>query len=179
MGIWDEINRNELSLPRLWGRLDQGTREAAAKSLYEHDWEDGGVRVALADLQVASALRSRPVAVRKLPVERRIRSVALVTRPPADLVSSLLTAFHLESRRDLMKGFLDALEIPHHDGLVDAEHEVRLTDEARVAGAIDGLFKNQPEDQVELYLATLYLSDPKTWGLVAAVMKGRGANKRV
>ena len=55
---------------------------------------------------------------------------------------------------------------------------MRLTDEARVAGAIDGLFKSQPQDQVEVYLATLYLSDPKTWGLVAAVMKGRGANKR-
>ncbi len=173
MATWDDILGNRLNLGKLWLHQDQETRLAAAEALYAHDWEDDGAKHAQADALVASALRFRPVAVRKLPVGRRARSLALSTRPGPELAASLLSAYHFAHRVPLMTQFLDALEIPHKDGLIDPEYEVHLTDQSRLSQATGSLYEKHPPEQVDLYLATLYLADRKTWGLIGTVMQER------
>ncbi len=173
MAIWDDILTGNLSLNKVWLRLDQEVRLAAGKAFYEHDWEDGGVKLAQADGLVAAVLRFRPIAVRQIPVERRARSLALSTRPDADLVSSLLTAYHFEIHREMMGAFLDALAIPHEKGLIQPEHEIQLADDEKLAAAVDGLYKAYPAEQVDLYLATLYMADPRNWRALGEVVKRR------
>ena len=178
MTIWDEILTlaREMNMSRLWQLLDADTRILAAQSFYQHDFEDGGARHLQADAMVAAALNFRLVAARKLPAERKARSIALLPRPTPELVAVILTALHFESRRGLMSRFLDSLGIEHEDGLIPPDHGVLLTDDNRLAEAIDGLFSSFPPDQVELYLAVLYLGDRESWGSIRSAVSQRKAS---
>jgi hypothetical protein len=175
MTIWDEIltGAKEMDMSRLWQLLDADTRVLAANSFYQHDFEDGGAQHLQGDAMVATALHFRLVAARKLPAERKARSIALLPRPTPELVAMILIALHFETRRGLMSTFLDSLGIEHEDGLIPPDHGVLLTESSRLAEAIDGLFSSFPPDQVELYLAALYLGDQETWGSIRAAVSQR------
>jgi hypothetical protein len=178
MTIWDEIltGAKEMDMGRLWQLLDADTRLLAAHSFYQHDFEDGGVQHLQADAMIAAALNFRLVAARKLPVERKARSVALLPRPTPELVAMILIALHFENRRGLMSRFLDSLGIEHKDGLIPPDHGAPLADNSRLAEAIDGLFGSFPPDQVDLYLAALYLGDRENWGSIRPAMSQRRAS---
>ena len=115
MTIWDEIltGAKEMDLSRLWQLLDADTRLLAAQSFYQHDFEDDGAQHLQADAKIAAALNFRLVAARKLPAERKARSIALLPRPTPELVAMILIALHFENRRGLMSRFLDSLGIEH------------------------------------------------------------------
>lgn len=172
MELWSAIIGKGLTPTRLWLKLDPETRLDAATSLYGHDWEDDPVEVE-ADIAIAAALKFRPVAVKKMPLAERIKVLARVVRPEQSLVSSLLLALHLERRKQMMATFLDTLEIPHEDGLIDGEFECEPPDEEKMRKAIDLLFEKYPSSHVELYLVTIYMMDQHTWQHVATVMKER------
>jgi hypothetical protein len=173
MELWSAIIGKGLTPTRLWLKLDPETRMEAATALYRHDWEDDDSATSEADLAIAGALRFRPVAVKKMPLAERIKMLARVVRPEQSLVSSLLLALHLERREEMMASFLDSLEIPHENGLIDSEFECEPPDEAKLKPAVDRLFEKYPAAQVELYLVTIYMMDQQTWEHVATVMKGR------
>lgn len=178
MTIWDEIltGAKEVDMIRLWQLLDADTRFLAANSFYHHDFEDDGALHIQADAKVAAALNFRLAAARKLPVERKARSIALLPRPTAELAATILIALHFEDRRGLMSRFLDSLGIDHEDGLIPPDHGDLLADDSRLAEAIEGLFSSFPPDQVELYLATLYLGDRENWGSIRPAMAQRKAS---
>lgn len=173
MAIWTDIGRGGMNLGHLWQQLDQDTRLSAASAFYRHEIDDGGALHARADARVAAALKFRAAAVRKLPVERRARSLAFSTRLDLDLVSAMLTALHFEDRSEIMVAFLDALGIQHEAGLIAPDHGVLVTDADRLTTAIEGLYSGFPAEQVDLYLATLYLSDPDSWKMIEPVMRSR------
>jgi hypothetical protein len=178
MMIWDEIltPTKEMDMSRLWQLLDADTRLLAATSFYQHDFEDGGAEHLQADARVAAALKSRLMAARKLPVERRALSIALLPRATPELAGMILIALHFENRRALMSTFLDSLGIEHKDGLISPDHEALLADDSKLTEAIDGLYSSFPPDQVELYLAALYLGDRETWGSIRSAMARRKAS---
>ena len=71
-------------------------------------------------------------------------------------------ALHLADRRPILTAFLDALSLPHEDGVLKEESEGApvTPDEARAAlRALSGF----PRDQVVTYLNTLWLQDPVRW----------------
>jgi hypothetical protein len=177
MTIWDEIltGAKEMDMSRLWQLLDAETRTLAANSFYQHDFEDGGAQHLQADAMVAAALNFRLVAARKLPAERRARSIAMLPRPTPELAGMILIALHFENRRGLMSRFLDSLGIQHEDGLIPPDHGALLTGNNRLAEAIDDLFGSFSPDQVELYLAALYLGDRESWGSIRSAMSQRKA----
>jgi len=169
MELWSSLRTTGLTPTRLWLRLDADTRLLAATALYEHDWEDDPVPTE-ADLQIAQALKFRPQAIRKLPKADRIKYLAKAVRPDRSLVSSLLLALHLEKRKDVMSTFLDALEVTHEDGLIDEDFEFPEFETEKLSGGVDALLAKHPVEQVDLYLVTLYMMDPKTWqGLIEAM----------
>jgi hypothetical protein len=178
MTIWEEIltGAKEMDMSRLWQLLDAETRLRAANSFYQHDFEDGGAQHLQADAMVAAALNFRLVAARKLPAERRARSVAMLPRPTSELAGMILIALHFENRRGLMSRFLDSLGIEHEDGLIPPDHGALLADDSRLAEAIGDLFGAFPADQVELYLAALYLGDRESWGSIRPAMAQRKAS---
>ena len=88
---------------------------------------------------------------------------------PDVLAARLLVSYHLAHQRPMLRAFLDALGIPHEDGLITAE--VEGADPGRDASrppstALEAAF---PPDDVSLYLATLLSQDPETWGALQAV----------
>jgi hypothetical protein len=173
MGIWEDFGRSDRSVGRFWQRLDPDTRVLAARSLYEHDFEDEGAMRARADAKAAALMKFRLSTVRQVPVERRARALALTRNLDPEIVVSMLTALHFEHRLEMMVGFLDALGIEHKDGVIAPGQEVLVTDRSRLAGAIDGLFSKYPPEEVELYLVVLHLGDAKAWEMIGQVMKDR------
>ena len=163
MSLASRIDLSQCAPSQLWASLDPEIRLAAARSLYAHDWGRSPTRRE-ADFAIMQGMRFRESAVRQLPVDRRAQYLARSIRPTDSLAGSLLLALHLEQRRPMLGAFLDALSIPHTDGLIDENHELKPPPAAALKKAAKALSSQFPDDQVELYLATLYVLDRETWG---------------
>jgi hypothetical protein len=155
---------------QLWASLEPEVRLAAARSLYSHDWGEAPTRRE-ADFAIMQGMRFRESAVRQLPVDRRAQYVARSIRPTDSLAGSMLLALHLEQRRAMLSAFLDALKIPHADGLIDEDHDMKPPSSSGLAKAVKSLSERFPPDEVELYLATLYVLDRVTWAGLAPLLK--------
>lgn len=172
MELWEAVLNEGLTPTRLWLRLEPVIRVEAAESLYAHDWGEEPVK-SEANAAIASALRFRELAVRKLPKAERVKYLARTVRPDGSLVSSLLLSLHLEKRTDLMSTFLDTLKIPHQAGLIEEDFEIEKPEQALLAKAVEAAVKKHDEKQVELYLLTLYMMDPSTWQGLVEIMRER------
>ncbi len=160
----------------LWAALDADTRRLAARAVYERGDDDRSAPVE-ADAAIAAALRFRLVAVRRLPLERRIDYLARVVRPQDPLASLLLRELHLAHRRPLLVAFLDDLSIPHADGVIDGDldPERHRPDTARLRPAVERLDARFPRPEVDLYLAALVAMDPGFWSPLAGLLEQRWA----
>jgi hypothetical protein len=157
------MESTRIGLASLWSDLDPTTREAAARCIYSKQWDDAGARRA-ANRAIAATLRFREVAVQQLPVERRVAFLARRVVADDTLAYSLLMALHLGERREMLAAFLDALEIPQRDGLIDDGYELHPVADAALRTAVDGLYARFPEANVTLYLCCLQAMDPEIWG---------------
>jgi hypothetical protein len=116
-------------------------------------------------------MRFRESAVRLLPVDKRAQYVARSIRPTDSLAGSMLLALHLEQRRAMLSAFLDALKVPHANGLIAEDHDMKPPTGATLEKAAKALSKGFPADEVELYLATLFVLDRVTWAGLESVLK--------
>jgi hypothetical protein len=170
MSLASRIDLSQCAPSQLWASLEPEVRLAAARSLYSHDWGEAPTRRE-ADVAIMHGMRFRESAVRQLPVDRRAQYVARSIRPTDSLAGSMLLALHLEQRRAMLSAFLDALEIPHADGLIDEDHEMKPPSTANLQKAVKSLSERFPADEVELYLATLYVLDRVTWAGLASLLE--------
>jgi hypothetical protein len=154
----------ELSAQRLWRRLSAADRQAAASHLFA---EPAPEAVAGAFGVIARARRMRPQAVRAMTPEAQARAVASVLDPGEALAASLLVALHLGERRALLKAFLDAMRLPHEDGILKEEADNEPAPSADGLRAGIRALASFPQDQVATYLNTLYLQDPERWSALA------------
>ena len=159
--IAERIDLDRCTPTQLWLALEPEVRLASARSLYAHDWGDSPTKRE-ADATIMSAMRFREQAVRQLPIERRVQYLAKV-RPGDSLASSLLLALHLQERRPMLAAFLDALGIPHEDGLISEDHETAPPEAAKLEKAAEALREHFPAEDVAIYLASLYLLYRETW----------------
>jgi hypothetical protein len=105
----------------------------------------------------------RPQAARALAPDAQARILATVLDPGESLAQGLLVDLHLAERRPLLGAFLDALGLPHEDGILTEEADAAgpvTTEAARKGVAALGGF---PREQVETYLNTLWLQDAGRW----------------
>jgi uncharacterized membrane protein YebE (DUF533 family) len=93
---------------------------------------------------------------------------------PEVLAARLLVSYHLAHQRAMLRVFLDAVGIPHEDGLINAELEGPVTAD-RLAAGVQALEAACPAGDVSLYLATLLAQDPDTWGALAEFPQAAGA----
>jgi hypothetical protein len=170
MSLASRVDLSECAPSQLWASLEPEIRLAAARSLYAHDWGEAPTRRE-ADFAIMQGMRFRESAVRQLPVDRRAQYVARSIRPTDSLAGSMLLALHLEQRRAMLSSFLDALKIPHTEGLIDEDHDMKPPSPASLQKAAKALFDQFPRDEVELYLATLYVLDRATWAGLAPLLK--------
>jgi hypothetical protein len=151
---------------RLWKHLPPEERLAAATAFFaEPAPELAGTALGA----LVKARNLRPQAARALSPDARARILATVLDPGEPLAQGLLVSLHLGHRRPLLGAFLDALSLPHDDGVLKEEAEPAApvsTEKAKVAVAALASF---PPTQVQTYLNTLWLQDPERWGALEAV----------
>ncbi len=156
-----ELDPEKFSPARIWAAISPDVRLQAARAVYAS--EDPQHRTE-ADLAIAMNLKFRPVAVRKLPVEKRAGYIARAFPPGESLASTLLLCLHSRDRVGLMAAFLDSLGIPHNDGMIDEDHDLQPPEAEPLTAAVNEILEKFDREEVELYLATLLAMDPGTWG---------------
>ena len=163
-----DLRLDEVTPGGVWRELDDETRTLAASAMYD----DGDLRQE-ADAAIALGMRFREVTVRRMAVKERVRHLLRGVRTDDALASSLLLALHLHRRGELLRTFLDQLEIPHDNGLIDAEYDISDLDQQRVTDAVNHLYGNFAEPEVDLYLVSLIALDPETWAGVKQALEQR------
>lgn len=145
---------------RLWKSLTPDERLSAAG----HFWkEPAGEVVGTALGVLVKARHLRPQAARALPPDAQARILATVLEPGEALAAALLVALHLGDRRPLLTAFLDALSLPHENGVLKDEADAQEPGEEKLRAAV-GALKAFPPHEVATYLNTLWLQDPLRWG---------------
>jgi hypothetical protein len=160
------------TLAKIWMSLPTSVRSLAAKSFFEHDPNDAASRLQ-AEVAIARTLKARDVFVRRMPEEKKIAYLATAVRPDEVLASSLLLALHLAHRRPMLAAFLDALGIPHDNGLIAEDADYSPPDASRLGAAAKTLYEAFPEEEVTLYLQVLLAMDDEMWGGLAGTIEGR------
>lgn len=112
---------------------------------------------------IAAHMKFRTKSVLSLSDERRSKYLATLPTISDVVAARALINYHLSHRRPMMSTFLDALGIPHEDGLI-ADENVEKPDAAKLQAAATDLAAKFPPDDVALYLSTLISQDPDTWG---------------
>jgi hypothetical protein len=145
---------------RLWKHLTPGDRLAAAEAFFAHPSPE----LAPSALGVlARARHMRPQAARALAPDAQAHILATVLDPGESLSQGLLVALHLAHRRPLLAAFLDALGLPHEDGVLKEEADALPPIEEPKARAAVSTLSAFPWPQVEVYLNALWLQDPDRW----------------
>src|SRR5262245_43460350 len=136
---------------RLWKSMSPALRAAAAQAFWrdEQATEDQIQAVML----IAQQKKFRPKSVVALEVDRKGRLLANMNNLPEGLAGRALIVYHLSEQRPMMSAFLDALQIPHENGLI--QEEAVTPDAEKLAGAVAHLTEHYPADDVSLYLNTL------------------------
>lgn len=159
------IDEAPLTLTRVWREMTPAQRAVAA----EHFWLDGDSLAQQFEAVsfLARQLRFRPQALLALPVERRTRQLAAAQKPPDAVIGRALVVYHLVTQRPMLEMFLDRLGIAHEQGVItESPAAPPAGDRLReAAAAIGAAF---PADDVRLYLHTLAVQDPDTWGALAS-----------
>lgn len=170
MSLASRIDLSQCAPSQLWATLDPEVRMTAARALYAHDWGEAPTRRE-ADFTIMQGMRFRESAVRQLSVDKRAQYLARSIRPTDSLAGSMLLALHLENRRAMLCAFLDALKIPHENGLITEDHDMKPPSAATLTQAATALRDRFPADEVDLYLATLYVLDRDTWAGLSTLLK--------
>ena len=143
---------------RLWKTLTPEEKNLAAAELVK---DPTPLIKASVIAVVADARKMRAIAARKLPPEVQARIVATVRDPGEVLASSLLVALHLGPRKPMLIAFLDALGLPHEDGILKDESTAPIPlDDLKKACAALG---SESPAAIRVYLNTLWLQDGERW----------------
>ena len=146
---------------RLWKSLPPEERLAAATAFFaQPPPELAGTALGA----LVKARHLRPQAARSLAPDAQARILATVLDPGEPLCQGLLVSLHLGHRRALLGAFLDALSLPHEDGVLKEEADAAAPVTPAKAKAAVGALASYPAGEVRTYLNTLWLQDPERWG---------------
>jgi len=127
--------------------------------------EDAADDQVQAAMLIARQRKFRLKTVVGLGVDRQARHLASLTLIPDAVAGRILIAYHLANRRPMMSRFLDALGVPHDEGVI--QEDGPAPDASKLAPAAAEIGREFPLDEVRLYLNTLVCQDPETWGGLA------------
>jgi hypothetical protein len=86
-----------------------------------------------------------------------------VLDPGEPVAAALLVALHLGTRREMLATFLDAIGLPHEQGILKDEADATTLDDARLGSGLDALKARFRAHEIRTYLNTLWLQDPDRW----------------
>jgi len=145
---------------RLWKTLTPDERLRAASAFFA---EPPPELAAAALGALVKARHLRPQAARSLAPDAQARILATVLDPGEPLAQGLLVGLHLSERRPLLGAFLDALRLPHEDGILKEEADAAPPVDEAAARAALGALRAFTADEIRTYFNTLWLQDPERW----------------
>ncbi len=153
----------ETTATRLWKRLSREERIAAARHFFQEPPQEvlGSALGAIIKVR-----KIRPQVARSLPPEEQAKTLAVVSDPGEPLAASLLVALHLGERRAMLSTFLDAMGLPHEDGLLKDDEGSGPLAEAAARKGVAALTSAFPRPWVELYMNVLWMQDPARWAVL-------------
>jgi hypothetical protein len=153
---------------RLWKHLPHDERLLAATAFFaEPPPELAGTAIGV----LARARHMRPQAARSLAPDAQARILATVLDPGEPLAQGLLVSLHLGHRRPLLSAFLDALGLPHENGVIKEEGEAAAPVPAENVKAAAETLAAFPVAEVRTYMNTLWLQDPERWAVLEAALE--------
>ncbi len=152
----------------VWRLLDDELQRQAAVAVWEN--ADRQTRQPL-EMALAAQLKFRPKMVRHLAAEKVARRlVRLLKDLPETVAFQFLFHLHMAKRRELMGEFLDAVGLPHEDGVLDLPEDAGPPDAEKVAEAARALLEQHGREAL-VYLATLWISDADFWAGLEPVLE--------
>jgi hypothetical protein len=153
----------------VWDLMTDDEQKAAAVAFWNN--ADRESRAGL-EMALAKDLKFRQQSVRQLPADRVAgRLVRIADSLPDTVLFQYLFHLHMNERRKLMGGFLDAVGLPHDDGALDLPDDFEGPDQAKVEAAARELVKSD-DHQALVYLATLLVADEDFWKGLEPVLGG-------
>ena len=118
-------------------------------------------RVALAG--AAQAKKVRPVFLERQSRADRHRSMAaaLARSDMNTIAGNVLSGWLVKNQQAMLVAFLDALNIPHQNGVV--ENLPDAVDDAALKSAVERLLEKNPPETVALYLHAFYSMNEANW----------------
>ncbi len=150
----------ETTATRLWKRLTREERLDAAQHFFREPPQE---LLGSAYGAIVKVRHVRPQVARTLPVDEQAKTLAAVSDLGEPLAASLLVALHLGSRRQLLSAFLDALGLPHENGLLKEDDDGSPIDREAAQKGIAAIAGAFPRPWVDLYLNVLWLQDTTRW----------------
>lgn len=166
-----EQDLSEFRPSRIWKRMPAELRQQAATVFWSDEQSTEQQIEAVG--AIAGAMKFRPKSVIALPLERKAKYLASLPGMPDTIAARALVSYHLETKREMMGAFLDALGIAHENGLIN-EDTVPTPEPEKVRAAAAELASKYPADEVTLYFSTLVSQDPETWKELVAPAQARG-----
>src|SRR5262245_15836378 len=149
-----------LTPSKLWKRLTAEQRLKVARAFWRD--EEAADDQLQAVLVIAQQKKFRPKFVLSLDDDRKAKHLSGLFTLPDPVAARALVIYHLAEQREMMGAFLDALGIPHENGLIQ-DDSVKPEPE-KLPVAVAALNAKYPAEDVQLYLRTLVCQDPETWG---------------
>lgn len=120
---------------------------------------------------VAEARKVRPIFLERQPrPQRHTAMLASLTRPAMELVAgNLIRSWLVKKQNPMLAQFLDALEIPHKEGVV--EDLPASVDDAKLRAAVDGLLAKHPPEAVAVYLLAFNDMNEANWPNLKAMLE--------
>ena len=153
----------------VWELMTEDERQAAATAL----WRDAD-RESRAALEVALAkeMKFRAQSIRRLPVEKiASRLVRMADSLPDTVLFQFLFHLHMAERRPLMVEFLDAVGLPHTDGVLELKEDTEAP-AAEIVGTAAKALLEKHEHLALIYLTTLKVADADFWAGLDATLDG-------
>ena len=145
---------------------------ARAAEILEHAFQSEKEIYKATLAAVAQAKRVRPVFLQKQPrKDRHAGMLAILSKPALDLAAgTLIRGWLLKQHKQLLADFLDALGIPHKDGVVDDLPETM--DDAKLRSAVETVLAKHPPEVVAIYLHAFYEMNEARWPNLKAMLEG-------
>jgi hypothetical protein len=129
---------------------------------YAHESDKQLYRLTLS--AVAEARKLRPVYLERKPrTEQHAILLETLSKPKLDLVTgNLIRAWLLKKHNGMLVEFLNALGIPHKEGVVEEDLPASM-DDAKLRAAIDALLAKYPPEVVAIYLHAFQEMNEVNW----------------
>jgi hypothetical protein len=158
-----------LSANRVWRQLPIEIRVAVCQVFWA---ESKATEKQFLFASLAKAKNLREVFVRKSPIERLVNWTAATLSLPDPIMDDLLKKYLLHAHRAVIVSFLDLLNIPHSEGMIEENFDYATLTNERVQEAARSLLASTDRTGPELYLKYLVLQGGPWTGIEEVLPTG-------